>query len=108
MPDQTERVQSGYSVFLTAYRCTSGCCRSQATRLVGRWESNLLATVPLAKLYGRPTVPFARKYTSADIELLAEMDRANEDACRAFVGNMPMKIRKGKTAAKTETAKRRA
>jgi transposase InsO family protein len=68
-------------VVLAYLRCTSGYSRSQVTRLVGRWESNRLATVPLAKRYGRPTVPFARKYTSADIELLVEMDRANEDVC---------------------------
>ena len=68
-------------VVLAYLRCTSGYSRSQVTRLVGRWESNRLATVPLAKRYGRPAVPFARKYTSADIELLVEMDRANEDVC---------------------------
>ena len=59
----------------------SGYSRSQVTRLVGRYGSNRLATVPLAKRYGRPAVPFARKYTSADIELMVEMDRANEDVC---------------------------
>ena len=68
-------------VVLAYLRCTSGYSRSQVTRLVGRWESNRLATVPLAKRYGRPTVPFASKYTGADIELLVEMDRANEDVC---------------------------
>jgi hypothetical protein len=68
-------------VVLAYLRCTSGYSRSQITRLVGRWESNRLASVPLAKRYGRPAVPFARKYTSADIELLVEMDRANEDVC---------------------------
>jgi hypothetical protein len=73
--------KSERGVVLAYLRCTSGYSRSQVTRLVGRWESNRLATVPLAKRYGRPTVPFARKYTSADIELLVEMDRANEDVC---------------------------
>ena len=68
-------------VVLAYLRCTSGYSRSQVTRLVGRWESNRLARVPLAKRYGRPAVPFARKYTSADIDLLVEMDRANEDVC---------------------------
>jgi hypothetical protein len=76
---QVRQTPSG--VVLAYLRCTSGYSRSQVTRLVGRWESNRLATVPLAKRYGRPTVPFARKYTSADIELLVEMDRANEDVC---------------------------
>ncbi len=68
-------------VVLAYLRRTSGYSRSQITRLVGRWESNRLAAVPLAKRYCRPGVPFARKYTGADIELLAEMDRANEDVC---------------------------
>lgn len=49
-------------VVLAYLRCTSGYSRSQVTRLVGRYGSNRLATVPLAKRYGRPTVPFARKY----------------------------------------------
>ena len=68
-------------VVLAYLRRTSGYSRSQVTRLVGRWESNRLAAVPLAKRYSRPAVPFARKYTGADIELLVEMDRANEDVC---------------------------
>ncbi len=68
-------------VVLAYLRRTSGYSRSQITRLVGRWESNRLATVPLTKRYGRPAVPFARKYTVADVELLVEMDRANEDVC---------------------------
>src|SRR5450830_170288 len=68
-------------VVLAYLRCTSGYSRSQITRLVGRWETNRLATVPLAKRYGRPAAPFARKYTGADVELLVEMDRANEDVC---------------------------
>ena len=68
-------------VVLAYLRRTSGYSRSQITRLVGRWESNRLAAVPLAKRYGRPIVPFARKYTADDVELLVEMDRANEDVC---------------------------
>lgn len=68
-------------VVLAYLRRTSGYSRSQITRLVGRWETNRLATVPLTKRYGRPAVPFARKYTVADVELLVEMDRANEDVC---------------------------
>ena len=72
-------------VVLAYLRCTSGYSRSQVTRLVGRWESNRLASVPLAKRYGRPAVPFARKYTSADIELLVEMDRANDDVCGSAI-----------------------
>lgn len=68
-------------VVLAYLRRTSGYSRSQITRLVGRWESNRLAAMPLVKRYGRPAVPFARKYTGADVELLVQMDRANEDVC---------------------------
>lgn len=77
-------------VVLAYLRCTSGYSRSQITRLVGRWESNRLATVPLAKRYGRPAVPFARKYTGADVELLVEMDRANEDVCGPAIVHLPL------------------
>src|SRR5674476_101171 len=68
-------------VVLAYLRRTSGYSRSQITRLVGRWESNRLAQVPLAKRYGGPAMPFARKYTAGDVELLVQMDRANEDVC---------------------------
>ncbi len=68
-------------VVLAYLRRTSGYSRSQITRLVARWESNRLSAVPLAKRYGRPGAPFVRKYTGTDIELLVEMDRANEDIC---------------------------
>lgn len=60
---------------------TSGYSRAQVTRLIARWQRNRLAAVPLTKRYGRPAVPFARKYTPMDIALLAEMDKANEDVC---------------------------
>lgn len=68
-------------VVLAYLRRTSGYSRSQITRLVGRWEANRLARVPLAKRYGGPAMPFARKYTASDVELLVQMDRANEDVC---------------------------
>lgn len=48
---------------------------------MARWDENRLAPAPLAKRYGAPAAPFARKYTPTDIELLAEMDRANEEVC---------------------------
>jgi transposase InsO family protein len=60
---------------------TSGYSRAQVSRLVARWQGNRLAEVPLTKRYGRPAVPFARKYTPPDIALLVEMDKANEDVC---------------------------
>jgi hypothetical protein len=49
-------------VVLAYLRRTSGYSRSQITRLDGRWEGNRLALVPLVKRYGRPAVPFVRKY----------------------------------------------
>src|SRR5450830_828037 len=68
-------------VVLAYLRRTSGYSRSQLTRLVGRWEANRLAQVPLAKRYAGPAMPFARKYTAGDVELLVQMDRSNEDVC---------------------------
>ena len=60
---------------------TSGYSRAQLTRLVTRWGDNRLGAVPLARRYRAPAAPFARKYSYSDIELLVEMDRANEDVC---------------------------
>jgi len=60
---------------------TSGYSRAQVTRLVARWQRNRLATMPLVKRYRAPVQPFARRYTAADIALLAEMDRAHEGVC---------------------------
>ena len=68
-------------VLLRYLRLTSGYSRQQLTRLVQRWQTNRLATTPLVKRYSAPKAPFARKYTSADVALLVEMDRANEDVC---------------------------
>ena len=79
--DYPQRGKHDRGVVLAYLRRTSGYSRPQITRLVARWQENRLATVPLAKRYRAPAVPFARKYTGADIELLVEMDRANEDIC---------------------------
>ena len=46
--------------------------RAQVTRLVSRW----LAGKPLVKNYRAPEHAFARRYTAADVALLAEVDRA--------------------------------
>ena len=69
-------------------RHTSGYSRAQVTRLVTRWQGNRLAAVPLAKRYHAPTVPFARKYTLADVKLLVEMDKANEDVCGPAIAHL--------------------
>ncbi len=79
--DYPQRNKRERGVVLAYLRRTSGYSRPQITRLVARWDENRLATVPLAKRYRAPAAPFARKYTASDIELLVEMDRANEDVC---------------------------
>jgi len=50
----------------------SGYSRAQVTRLVSRWD----AGKRLVKDYRAPAHAFARRYTSADVALLADVDRA--------------------------------
>ena len=50
----------------------SGYSRAQVTRLVSRWVDGKR----LVKQYRAPEHAFARRYTSADVALLAEVDRA--------------------------------
>ena len=50
----------------------SGYSRAQVTRLVSRWVGGK----PLVKRYAAPPAPFARRYTPADVALLADADRA--------------------------------
>lgn len=68
-------------VLLRYLERTSGYSRQHMSRLVKRWHGNRLAATALAKRYSAPRVPFERKYTSADVALLVEMDRAHEDVC---------------------------
>lgn len=49
---------------------TTGYSRQQLTRLVGRCRGGL----PLRKRYRPPQVGFARKFTAADVKLLAQTD----------------------------------
>lgn len=49
----------------------SGYSRAQVTRLVSRWVEGK----PVVKNYRRPEHAFTRRYTSADVALLAEVDR---------------------------------
>lgn len=86
--DYPRRSKRERGVLLRYLERTSGYSRAQVTRLVTRWQRNRLAEVPLAKRYGRPAVPFARKYTPADIALLVEMDKANEDACGPAIAHL--------------------
>ena len=50
----------------------SGYSRAQITRLVSRWDGGKR----LVKDYRAPEHAFARRYTSADVALLADVDRA--------------------------------
>ena len=67
---------------------TSGYSRAQITRLVARWQGNRLAATPLAKRYRAPGTTFERKYTTADIRLLVEMDKAHEDVCGPAIAHL--------------------
>lgn len=83
--DYPRRSKPERGVILAYLQRTSGYSRAQIKRLVARWHTNRLACVPLLKRYHAPAAPFARKYTASDIELLVQMDRANEDACGAAI-----------------------
>jgi len=86
--DYPRRNKNERGVVLAYLRHTSAYSRPQITRLVARWESNRLAPVPLAKRYRAPAAPFARKYTARDVELLVQMDRANEDVCGTAIAHL--------------------
>jgi len=79
--DYPQRSKRERGVVLAYLRHTSGYSRPQITRLVARWEGNRMAAIPLSKRYRAPAAPFPRKYTQTDVQLLVEMDRANEDVC---------------------------
>jgi len=86
--DYPRRKKGERGVVLAYLRHTSGYSRPQITRLVARWEANRLAPVPLAKRYHAPAAPFARKYSAGDVELLVQMDRANEDVCGPAIAHL--------------------
>ena len=86
--DYPRRGRCERGVVLAYLRRTSGYSRAQLTRLVARWHDNRVAQSPLAKRYRAPTVPFARKYTLSDVELLVEMDRAHEDVCGPAIAHL--------------------
>ena len=75
-------------ILLRYLRHTSGYSRAQIPRLIAHWHANRLAAVPLTKRYRAPAAPFARKYTPLDIELLVEMDKANEDVCGPAIAHL--------------------
>jgi len=86
--DYPRRSKRERGVLLRYLQHTSGYSRAQVTRLVSRWQRNRLAETPLVKRYGGPAAPFARKYTPADIGLLVEMDKANEDVCGPAIAHL--------------------
>ena len=59
-------------VLLVYVQRLSGYSRAQLKRLVAMWGSG----APLVKRYCAPEHAFARRYTAADVALLAEVDRA--------------------------------
>ena len=59
-------------VLLVYLQRLSGYSRAQLKRLVAMWGSG----APLVKRYCAPEHAFARRYTAADVALLAEVDRA--------------------------------
>lgn len=67
-----QRSRADRGVLLAYLQRLSGYSRAQVTRLVSRW----MAGNPLLKQYRPPAHAFARRYTAADVALLAEVDRA--------------------------------
>jgi len=86
--DYPRRSRSEKGVLRAYLRHTSGYSRAQLTRLIRQWFNNRLAAMPLGKRYRAPAAPFARKYTSGDIELLVEMDKANEDVAGSAIAHL--------------------
>jgi len=64
--------RSDRGAVLAYLRHLSGYSRAQVTRLVSCWMSGK----PLVKNYVAPEHAFARRYTAADLALLADVDRA--------------------------------
>jgi hypothetical protein len=77
--DYPQRTRYERGILLRYLRLTSHYSRAQLNRLVQQWHSNRLAKVPLCKRYGAPPMPFARRYSATDVELLVLVDRAYED-----------------------------
>jgi len=70
--DYRQLARSDRGPVLAYLQRLSGYSRAQVTRLVARW----MAGQPLEKNYRAPEHAFARRYTSADVALLVEVDRA--------------------------------
>ena len=63
--------RAGRGLVLAFVRKLTGVSRAQTTRLVAQW----LHSGTLQDRRGRPTVPFARRYTDADVAALVALDR---------------------------------
>jgi transposase InsO family protein len=70
--DYRQLGRSDKGVLLLYLQRLSGYSRAQVTRLVSRWVTRK----PLVKNYLPPAHAFAKRYTSADVALLAQVDRA--------------------------------
>jgi transposase InsO family protein len=70
--DYKQLARADKGVVLAYVQRLSGYSRAQVTRLVSRW----VQAKPLVKNYRRPEHAFARRYTAADVALLAAVDRA--------------------------------
>ena len=66
--------RSDRGVVLRYLERTTGYSRQQITRLVGRSRQG----APLVKRYRAPTLGFARKFTAADVALLAHTDAVHD------------------------------
>lgn len=70
--DYRQLLRSERGAVLAYLQHLSGYSRAQVTRLVSRWTHGKR----LVKEYRAPEHAFARRYTSADVALLVEVDRA--------------------------------
>ena len=80
---QLKRGERG--VVLAYLQRLSGYSRAQVTRLVSRWVGGKR----LVKKYRAPKHAFARRYTSADVALLGDVDRAMGTMSGPAVGGDP-------------------
>ena len=86
--DYPRRNKRARGVRLVSLRRSTGYSRAQVTRLVARWQGNRLASAALKKRYSAPSVPFARKYTAEDIDLLVETEKANAQVCDPAISHL--------------------
>jgi hypothetical protein len=86
--DYPRRSKADRGVLKRYLQHTSGYSRAQITRLIARWQGNRLVAIPLAKRYRAPRTTYARHYTTEDVRLLVEMDKAHEDVCGPAIAHL--------------------